>query len=176
MRQLVGAGLDRSSYHADQDPGIPVRSAKFPTCRPYPSRCPGDGEGRVPGQDCGAAPRQLPEAFSPEHDLAPRRPDSGDRHADHSAGILDRARRAGWTTGPGATLQAISVLITPSRTCGGGRFDVVGWDIRGAGASRHVRCFRNERSRSRFFRNWSIPTTRRTSLGMVRKTARLSRR
>jgi pimeloyl-ACP methyl ester carboxylesterase len=78
--------------------------------------------------------------------------------------------------GPGGSVDVVRADAESLDARGGGRFDVVGWDIRGAGASRHVRCFRNERSRSRFFRNWSIPTTRRTSLGMVRKTARLSRR
>ena len=34
---------------------------------------------------------------------------------------------------------------------GGGRFDVVSWDIRGSGASTHVTCFRDEQSARRFW-------------------------
>ncbi len=59
---------------------------------------------------------------------------------------------------------------------GKGRFDVVGWDVRGRAQSTHVRCFRNDQSRLKFFRNWSIPDTRQASLAMVRKSAGLGRR
>ena len=42
----------------------------------------------------------------------------------------------------------------------GGRFDIVGWDPRGTGASTHVRCFADKRSMLRFWGpDWSIPTT-----------------
>ncbi|MBK5231609.1 MAG: alpha/beta fold hydrolase [Thermoleophilia bacterium] len=78
--------------------------------------------------------------------------------------------------GPGGSVDEVRADGENLDSTGRGRFNVVGWDIRGAGASRHVRCFRNERSGSRFFHNWLIPTTRRASLEMVDKTARLSRR
>ena len=59
---------------------------------------------------------------------------------------------------------------------GQGRFDVVGWDIRGAVDSTHVRCFRSEQSRARFFGDWSIPTTGLESSLIRGKTAALARR
>ena len=61
-------------------------------------------------------------------------------------------------------------------TAGQGRFDVVGWDMRGAVDSTHVRCFRNEQSRARFFGDWSIPTTGLQSSRIRGKTAALARR
>ena len=91
------------------------------------------------------------------------------RKADRLAVRQPRRARADRSTRCRADPESFDAL-------GGGRFDVVGWDIRGAGASTHVRCFRDERSRSDFFRNWSIPTTRRASRRYVRKTARLARR
>jgi pimeloyl-ACP methyl ester carboxylesterase len=78
--------------------------------------------------------------------------------------------------GPGGSVDEVRADGETLDGLGHGRFDVVGWDIRGAGASTHVRCFRDERRRSRFFRHWSIPTTRRASRRYVRKTARLARR
>jgi pimeloyl-ACP methyl ester carboxylesterase len=78
--------------------------------------------------------------------------------------------------GPGGSVDVVRGDGESFDALGHGRFDVIGWDIRGAGASRHVRCFRGERRRSRFFRDWSLPTTRRASRSYVRKTARLARR
>jgi pimeloyl-ACP methyl ester carboxylesterase len=78
--------------------------------------------------------------------------------------------------GPGGSVDEVRVDGENLDAASHGRFNVVGWDIRGAGASTHVRCFRNERSRAKFFRNWSIPNTRRASLRMLQKTAGLSRR
>ncbi len=78
--------------------------------------------------------------------------------------------------GPGGSFDEVRADGENLDATGGGRFDVVGWDIRGAGASSHVRCFRNKQGASRFFRDWSVPTNRRASLKMVRKTADLSRR
>jgi hypothetical protein len=41
-----------------------------------------------------------------------------------------------------------------------GRFDIVGWDVRGsAGASTRVRCFTNQRSRTRLWGTPSVPST-----------------
>jgi pimeloyl-ACP methyl ester carboxylesterase len=60
---------------------------------------------------------------------------------------------------------------------GQGRFDVVGWDPRGTGASTHVRCFANTRAEARFWgRNWSTPTTRRESLRYLPKTVAFVKR
>jgi pimeloyl-ACP methyl ester carboxylesterase len=54
---------------------------------------------------------------------------------------------------------------------GEGRFDVVGWDPRGTGASTHVRCFADSRAQETFWgRAWSVPTTRRASASYVGKT------
>ncbi len=40
---------------------------------------------------------------------------------------------------------------------GGGRFDVVGWDPRGTGASSPVSCFRSDSERDQFWAGVSIP-------------------
>ena len=54
---------------------------------------------------------------------------------------------------------------------GGGRFDVVSWDPRGTNASTRVRCFRSQRSESRFWAGASIPTTKAASERFERTTA-----
>src|SRR5947209_1354783 len=60
---------------------------------------------------------------------------------------------------------------------GHGRFDVIGWDPRGTGASTHVRCFANAGDEARFWgRDWSPPTTRRESLGYLPKTVAFVKR
>jgi pimeloyl-ACP methyl ester carboxylesterase len=59
---------------------------------------------------------------------------------------------------------------------GQGRFDVVSWDPRGSGASTPVRCFRNQRSRARFWGQQSIPTTEVASRRYRRKTDAFARR
>jgi pimeloyl-ACP methyl ester carboxylesterase len=60
---------------------------------------------------------------------------------------------------------------------GRGRFDSVGWDIRGAaGASTAVRCFKSQHSRARFWGRPSMPTRRRQSRRYRRKTAAFARR
>jgi pimeloyl-ACP methyl ester carboxylesterase len=54
---------------------------------------------------------------------------------------------------------------------GRGRFDVVGWDPRGVGASTHVQCFANPRSQATFWgSSWSVPTTKAASRRYVGKT------
>ncbi len=54
---------------------------------------------------------------------------------------------------------------------GQGRFDVVGWALRGgAGADPIVRCFADQRSRERFWDGLSIPTTRAQSLTYLPNT------
>ena len=66
---------------------------------------------------------------------------------------------------------------------GHGRFDVVGWDPRGTGASTHVRCFASTRAEVRFWGpGWSVPTTRPQSvrylpkaLAFVKRCVALSR-
>jgi pimeloyl-ACP methyl ester carboxylesterase len=60
---------------------------------------------------------------------------------------------------------------------GQGRFDVVGWDPRGVGASTPIRCFANTRAQARFWGpDWAIPTTRRESLRYLPKTAAFVKR
>jgi pimeloyl-ACP methyl ester carboxylesterase len=62
-------------------------------------------------------------------------------------------------------------------TVGAGRFDVIGWDPRGTGASTHVRCFGNARGQARFWgSDWSVPTTRPASQRYVAKTTAFARR
>jgi len=78
--------------------------------------------------------------------------------------------------GPGGSIQDVRDEGATLDAAGQGRFDVVGWDIRGAGDSTHVRCFRSEKRRVRFFRNWSIPTVGRPARHIVHKAAALARR
>lgn len=60
---------------------------------------------------------------------------------------------------------------------GQGRFDVVGWALRGgAGAQPMVRCFPGQRSRERFWDGLSIPATRAQSLAYVPKMVTYARR
>ena len=78
--------------------------------------------------------------------------------------------------GPGGSVQKVRDDGASLDAVGGGRFDLVGWDVRGAGESAHVTCFRSEKSLARFFVHWSIPTTSRASRTYVRKAAALARR
>jgi pimeloyl-ACP methyl ester carboxylesterase len=57
-----------------------------------------------------------------------------------------------------------------------GRFDVVGWDLRGTGESTRVRCFRSEELAQRFFHDWALPFTTASSRRTVREMASLARR
>ena len=60
---------------------------------------------------------------------------------------------------------------------GQGRFDVVGWALRGgAGADPMVRCFADQRNRERLWEGLSIPTTRAQSLAYLPKTVAYARR
>ena len=60
---------------------------------------------------------------------------------------------------------------------GQGRFDVVGWALRGgAGAEPTVRCFTDRRRRERFWDGLSIPTTRAQSLAYLPKTVAYAQR
>jgi len=77
--------------------------------------------------------------------------------------------------GPGGSVAEVKSNAAGLDAAGQGRFDVVGWDIRGAGESSRVRCFRSERGWESFFAGWSIPTTMQASLRYVRKTAALAR-
>lgn len=78
--------------------------------------------------------------------------------------------------GPAGSVQETRVGGATYDAAGQGRFDVVGWDIRGAGESTHVRCFRSEKRRAAFFHHWSIPTTRAAARQYLHKTAALARR
>ena len=80
--------------------------------------------------------------------------------------------------GPGvAGVPAVKAGGAELDKLGQGRFDVVGWDPRGTGASTHVRCFPNTRAEARFWgRDWSVPTTRRESLHYVPKAAAFVKR
>lgn len=57
-----------------------------------------------------------------------------------------------------------------------GRFDVVGWDPRGAGASTPVSCFRDQDQRARFWDALPVPTTRRQERSYLLKTKAFARR
>ncbi len=78
--------------------------------------------------------------------------------------------------GPAGSVQQVRDEGAALDAAGKGRFDVVGWDVRGAGESSHVRCFGSERRRAAFFDGWSIPTTAAASRRYLRKTAALARR
>jgi pimeloyl-ACP methyl ester carboxylesterase len=78
--------------------------------------------------------------------------------------------------GPAGSVQQVRDEGAALDAAGRGRFDVVGWDIRGAGESTHVRCFRSEKRRAAFFHGWSIPTTRAAARRYLHKTAELARR
>jgi pimeloyl-ACP methyl ester carboxylesterase len=58
----------------------------------------------------------------------------------------------------------------------GGRFDIVGWDPRGSGASTPVSCFRDTAQRERFWNGRSVPTTSREERGYLAKSKGLARR
>ena len=90
------------------------------------------------------------------------------------------ARRLGslFVNGGGATGSAELVKTDGARldALGGGRFDVIGWDLRGTGGSRVERCFDDQRSRDRFWDALPIPTTSRQSRRYAPKTASYARR
>ena len=59
----------------------------------------------------------------------------------------------------------------------GGRFDIVGWDLRGgAGASAPVRCFASAGERASFWQDLPVPTTRAEQRRYLAKTIALARR
>src|SRR5690348_5622667 len=59
----------------------------------------------------------------------------------------------------------------------GGRFDIVGWDLRGgAGASTPVRCFADAAERAGFWQDLPTPTTRAEQRRYLAKTIELARR
>ena len=78
--------------------------------------------------------------------------------------------------GPSGSVEHVRENGVDLDAAGQGRFDVIGWDIRGAVDSTHVRCFRTEQSRARFFGDWSIPTPGFDSSGIRGTTAALARR
>ena len=58
-----------------------------------------------------------------------------------------------------------------------GRFDIVGWDLRGgAGASAPVRCFADASERASFWQDLPMPTTRAEQRRYLAKTIELARR
>ena len=57
-----------------------------------------------------------------------------------------------------------------------GRFDIVGWDIRGAGGSARISCFVSQEDRAAFWTGTSLPTTAAERRDYLTTTAELSRR
>ena len=91
------------------------------------------------------------------------------------------ARRIGslFVNGGGASGSVELVRSEGGRldALGQGRFDVVGWAMRGgAGAEPKVRCFAGQQSRERFWDGLSIPSTRAQSLVYLPKTIAFARR
>jgi pimeloyl-ACP methyl ester carboxylesterase len=58
----------------------------------------------------------------------------------------------------------------------GGRFDIVGWDPRGAGGSAPVSCFADPAERASLWQDQPVPTTRRDERRYLAKTVELARR
>jgi pimeloyl-ACP methyl ester carboxylesterase len=93
----------------------------------------------------------------------------------------DEARRIGsmFVNGGGATGSVELVRSEGAKldALGRGRFDVVGWALRGgAGSEPRVRCFASQHSRARFWDPPSIPTTPSQSRAYLLKTVRYARR
>jgi pimeloyl-ACP methyl ester carboxylesterase len=80
---------------------------------------------------------------------------------------------AGGATGSVAAVRTEGASLD---ALGGGRFDVVGWALRGTGGSRVVRCFADGRSRARFWGGLPIPTTRAEGLRYLPKSVAYARR
>jgi pimeloyl-ACP methyl ester carboxylesterase len=90
------------------------------------------------------------------------------------------ARRIGslFVNGGGASGSVDLVRSEGARldALGQGRFDVIGWALRGgAGAEPMVRCFAGQQSRERFWDGLSIPSTRAQSLVYLPKTVAYAR-
>jgi pimeloyl-ACP methyl ester carboxylesterase len=97
----------------------------------------------------------------------------------HLASRPDRRIGSLFINGGGAMSSVGLVRSDGARydALGQGRFDVVGWSLRGgAGAAPMVRCFTAQRSRDRFWDGLSIPTTRAQSLAYLPKTIAFARR
>src|SRR5262249_58249157 len=92
----------------------------------------------------------------------------------------DPDRRIGslfWNPGgPGGSLEQVRAEGKNLDAQLEGRFDIVGWDLRGTGESTHVRCFESETAAEQFFHDWEIPFTTSSSGRMTRKTAHRTRR
>ena len=75
----------------------------------------------------------------------------------------------GWAMSPNRG-QALDAMT-------GGRFDIVGWDLRGgAGASAPVRCFSDAAERASFWQDLPVPTTRAEQRHYLAKTIALAQR
>jgi hypothetical protein len=97
----------------------------------------------------------------------------------HVASRPDRRMGPMFVNGGGASGSVELVRSEGARldALGQGRFDVVGWALRGgAGAEPMVRCFADQRTRERFWDGLSIPTTRAQSLAYLPKTVAYARR
>ena len=97
----------------------------------------------------------------------------------HVASRPDRRIGSLFVNGGGASGSVELVRSEGARfdALGRGRFDVVGWALRGgAGAQPMVRCFSDQRSRERFWDGLSIPITRAQSLAYLPKTVGYARR
>src|SRR5512132_69392 len=72
----------------------------------------------------------------------------------------------GYVAQRGAALDALT----------GGRFDIVGWDIRGSAGSAPVLCFADAAERASFWKGLPVPTTRAEQRQYLAKTIELARR
>jgi pimeloyl-ACP methyl ester carboxylesterase len=80
--------------------------------------------------------------------------------------------------GPGGSVEQVRRDGAMLDAAGQGRFDIVGWDVRGAGESARVRCFRTQRSWRGFFGGWAlpIPASAEASLRFLGRAGALTRR
>ena len=77
--------------------------------------------------------------------------------------------------GPGGSVDEVQADPESLDAMGDGRFDVVGWDVRGAGASTRVRCFRKRAEPSELLPRLGDPDDPR-GLAPLRRQDRPARR
>ena len=78
--------------------------------------------------------------------------------------------------GAAGSVEAVRAEGASLDALGGGRFDVVGWALRGTGGSRTVRCFDDERSRAGLWNGEPIPTTRSEGRRYLPRTVKFATR
>ena len=79
--------------------------------------------------------------------------------------------------GPGDSgVDAVAARGEALNSITGGRFDIVGWDVRGSARSASARCFSSPGERAAFWRGLPVPTTRPAEQRYLTKTVALAER